>query len=272
MNIDEINSLAERKDTSFLFNFAAPDGADWPDTKARLAPHFHSPSGAQDRPVAIAAQHIRTECADKAVILCAGNEAAVARLIELFAAEMGASPLRVTSLGEIISAGHYVMVWPLETGFETPDALVLSEQDICGARMSRPTVRRRLSDNFLREVSSLEVGDLVVHVEHGIGRYEGLETITSDGTQHDCLHLRYAGGDRLYLPVENIELVADMARKVCGDGHAGVRNPQSPYQRPDPRMADQLIKIAANRRLLAEPYRRQKGCLLNLRPFRHRNR
>ena len=70
------------------------------------------------------------------------------------------------------------MVWPLETGFETPDALVLSEQDIFGARMSRPTGRRRRADNFLREVSSLEVGDLVVHVEHGIGRYEGLETIT----------------------------------------------------------------------------------------------
>ena len=100
VNIDEINRLAERKDTSFLFNFAAPDGADWPDTRPGL-PRIFTASGAQDRPVAIAAQHIRTECTDKAVILCAGNEAAVARLIELFAAEMGASPLRVTSLARL---------------------------------------------------------------------------------------------------------------------------------------------------------------------------
>ena len=265
VNIDEINRLAECEDTSFLFNFAAPDGADWPDTKARLAPHFHSPSGAQDRPVAIAAQHIRTECTDKAVILCAGNEAAVARLIELFAAEMGASPLRVTSLGEIISAGHYVMVWPLETGFETPDALVLSEQDIFGARMSRPTGRRRRADNFLREVSSLEVGDLVVHVEHGIGRYEGLETITSDGTQHDCLHLRYAGGDRLYLPVENIELLSRYGQEssdVVMDrlGGVGWQTRKARIKGRIREMADQLIKIAANRAVAkAEPLSPPEG-------------
>ncbi|MGC6474109.1 MAG: transcription-repair coupling factor [Candidatus Puniceispirillaceae bacterium] len=265
LNLDEINSLATREDTSFLFNFAAPDGTDWPDTKARLAPHFHKAAGEQDRPVAVAAQHIKTECTNKAVILCAGNEAAVARLTELFAAEIGSAPQWAASLAEITAAGCYVMVWPLETGFETPDALVLSEQDIFGARMSRPTGRRRRADNFLREVSSLEVGDLVVHVEHGIGRYEGLETITSNGTQHDCLHLRYAGGDRLYLPVENIELLSRYGQEssdVVMDrlGGVGWQTRKARIKGRIREMADQLIKIAANRAVAkAEPLSPPEG-------------
>ena len=248
-----------------MFNFAAPDGADWPDIKARLAPHFHKAAVAQDRPVAIAAQHIKTECSKKAVILCAGNEAAVTRLTELFAAEMGTAPQGAAGLDQITAAGCYVMVWPLETGFETPDALVLSEQDIFGARMSRPTGRRRRADNFLREVSSLEVGDLVVHVEHGIGRYEGLETITSNGTQHDCLHLRYAGGDRLYLPVENIELLSRYGQEssdVVMDrlGGVGWQTRKARIKGRIREMADQLIKIAANRAVAkAEPLSPPEG-------------
>ena len=48
----------------------------------------------------------------------------------------------------------------------------------------------------------------MVHAEHGIGRYEGLIIINSAGGDHDCLHLVYSGGDKLYLPVENIELLS----------------------------------------------------------------
>jgi transcription-repair coupling factor (superfamily II helicase) len=51
-------------------------------------------------------------------------------------------------------------------------------------------------------------GDLVVHVDHGVGRYTGLEVVTALGAAHECILLEYAGGDRLYLPVENIELLS----------------------------------------------------------------
>ncbi|MBP0574001.1 hypothetical protein J8J27_25210, partial [Mycobacterium tuberculosis] len=61
--------------------------------------------------------------------------------------------------------------------------------------------------DFLTEVTSLDEGDLVVHVDHGIGRFVGLKTITAAGAPHDCLEIVYQGGDKLYLPVENIELL-----------------------------------------------------------------
>ena len=58
------------------------------------------------------------------------------------------------------------------------------------------------------EIAALSAGDLVVHVDHGIGRFIGLEIDpTAAGAPHDCLEIHYAGGDKLYLPVENIELL-----------------------------------------------------------------
>ena len=57
-------------------------------------------------------------------------------------------------------------------------------------------------------MASLAAGDLVVHVDHGIGRFDGLKTIEAAGAPHDCLEILYAGDDRLFLPVENIELLS----------------------------------------------------------------
>ena len=133
-----------------------------------------------------------------------------------------------------------------------------------GTRSARPQGRRR-ADNFLREVSSLETGDLVVHVEHGIGRYEGLETIRSDGTEHDCLHLSYAGGDRLYLPVENIELLSRYGQEGSEAsldklGGAGWQARKARIKGRIREMADQLIKIAAKREVAsAEPLHAPEG-------------
>ena len=84
---------------------------------------------------------------------------------------------------------------------------MISEQDVLGDRLIRAPRRRRRAENFLTEAAGLTPGDLVVHVDHGIGRYQGLETITAMGAPHECLSLEYAGGDKLYLPVENIELL-----------------------------------------------------------------
>src|ERR1700719_4639028 len=64
----------------------------------------------------------------------------------------------------------------LESGFETDNVAVISEQDILGDRLVRPRKASRKLDNFISEVTSLASGDLVVHVEHGIGRFVGLST------------------------------------------------------------------------------------------------
>ncbi|MFX8418070.1 CarD family transcriptional regulator, partial [Acinetobacter baumannii] len=83
-------------------------------------------------------------------------------------------------------------VLPVEHGFETDSLAVISETDILGDRLSRPKRRRRAA-NFLAEATSLTPGDLVVHIDHGIGRYEGLKTLDVGGAAHDCLDIQYGG-------------------------------------------------------------------------------
>ena len=68
--------------------------------------------------------------------------------------------------------------------------------------------RARRADNFIAEATSLAPGDLVVHVDHGIGRFAGLQPITAAGAPHDCLEIHYAEGAKLYLPVENVDLLS----------------------------------------------------------------
>ncbi|WP_416896977.1 MAG: transcription-repair coupling factor [Minwuia sp.] len=146
-------------------------------------------------------------------------------------------------------------VLPLEHGFEDGGTVVISEQDVLGDRLVRKRRQRRRSDNFIANASDLQPGDLVVHADHGIGRYEGLETLDINGAPHDCLLLTYDGGDKLYLPVENIEL---LSRYGSGDGSEAVLDRlggkawQSKKARLKQRlkdMAEALIKVAAAREL-----------------------
>ncbi|MDP4924709.1 MAG: transcription-repair coupling factor, partial [Alphaproteobacteria bacterium] len=147
--------------------------------------------------------------AKRPIIVACSSSGAASRLADLLDGHLGAGALQpLNAIEDAASGGFYVMQWPLETGFQTDHLVVVSEPDIFGQRLSRPQSKRAKGDEFLREVSVLETGDLVVHAEHGIGRYEGLIIINSAGGDHDCLHLVYSGGDKLYLPVENIELLS----------------------------------------------------------------
>jgi transcription-repair coupling factor (superfamily II helicase) len=156
-------------------------------------------------------------------------------------------------------------VWPLEHGFEAPGLTVVSEQDVLGDRLIRAPRRRKRAENFLTEAAGLAPGDLVVHVDHGIGRYNGLETITAAGAPHECLALEYAGGDKLYLPVENIELLSRYGHEEglldrLGGGAWQAKKARLKARIRD--MADRLIRIAAEREL-------RKGAVLT--PPDHRS-
>ena len=146
----------------------------------------------------------------------------------------------------------------MESGFETDHVAVISEQDILGDRLVRPRKASRKLDNFISEVTSLASGDLVVHVEHGIGRFVGLQTLEVAGAPHDCLELHYAADTKLFLPVENIELLSRY-----GSDHANVeldRLGGSGWQARKAKLknrireiAGELIKIAAERHLHEAP-------------------
>ena len=143
------------------------------------------------------------------------------------------------------------VVLPLEAGFETDNLAVISETDILGDRLARPRRRRRAS-NFLAEASALTPGDLVVHIDHGIGRYEGLKTLEVQGAPHDCLELHYGGEAKLYLPVENIDLLTRYGAESEGVqldrlGGAAWQARKARAKERLREMAEGLIRIAAER-------------------------
>ncbi len=144
-------------------------------------------------------------------------------------------------------------VLPVEGGFETPSLAVITETDILGDRLSRPKRRRRAA-NFLAEATSLTPGDLVVHIDHGIGRYEGLKTLDVGGAAHDCLDIQYGGDARLYLPVENIDLLTRYGSESEGVqldrlGGAAWQARKAKAKQRLREMAEGLIKLAAARAL-----------------------
>ena len=85
-------------------------------------------------------------------------------------------------------------VWSLEQGFQTDKFTIISEKDVLGERLIRQASKRRKAENFLTEATSLTSGDLVVHVDHGIGKYHNLEVISAADALHECLVLEYAEG------------------------------------------------------------------------------
>ncbi|MBM3489900.1 MAG: transcription-repair coupling factor [Alphaproteobacteria bacterium] len=145
-----------------------------------------------------------------------------------------------------------VAVLPLEHGFETDALALIGEQDILGDRLVGPRRRSRRAENFLTEARQLSQGDYVVHVEHGIGRYQGLTTIEVGGAPHDCLLLLYADNDKLYVPVENIEVLSRYGAEdatVALDKLGGVawQQRKARLKKRIREMADELIRIAAER-------------------------
>ena len=141
----------------------------------------------------------------------------------------------------------------LERGFVADRLALVGEQDLLGERISRPQRRRKRADQFIAEATEIAEGDLVVHQEYGIGRYEGLTTLTVSGAPHDCLRLMYDGEEKLFLPVENIEVLSRYGSEqgAALDKLGGV-SWQSRKARMKQRirdMAGELIRIAAARQV-----------------------
>ena len=147
-----------------------------------------------------------------------------------------------------------IAVLPVESGFSINNLTVITEQDILGDRLMRPGRRRLKAKNFIAEVSSLNVGDLVVHMDHGIARFDGLQTIEVTSAPHDCLRLTYDGNDKLFVPVENIEVLSRYGSEDAGTqldrlGGAAWQARRAKLKERVREIAAELIRIAAARSL-----------------------
>ena len=147
-----------------------------------------------------------------------------------------------------------LVVLGLEHGFVTPEVAFIGEQDILGERLAQPARKAGRADRFLSEVANLAQDDLVVHLDHGIGRYDGLETLDVAGAPHDCLRILYDGGDKLFVPVENIEVLSRYGEDqgtVALDklGGAAWQSRKARLKKRIKDMAEELLKVAAAREL-----------------------
>ncbi len=199
--------------------------------------------------------------AGRKVLLAAATQGAAERLGHILA-DHGLHPIaHAASWAEARQQGERVastVALGLEHGFEAEGLAVVTETDILGERLRRRARRSRKAADVITELSAIEPGDLVVHVDHGIGRFEGLATIEVGGAPHDCLQLTYAGGDKLYLPVENIELLTryggeEASAQLDRLGSGAWQAKKARLKKRLKEMAEELIRIAAARQLMEAP-------------------
>ncbi|UWQ21190.1 transcription-repair coupling factor [Jannaschia sp. W003] len=253
-------ALAKRR-TLHLSPFAAAPGPGVVDLGGRVGRSFAPERQREDVSLFGAlAEHIAARRAEGAVVIASYSGGARERLEGLLD-DQGVAGMKPVRRADDVAKGELgLAVWPLERGFEGPlgksRLTVISEQDVLGERLIRGRKRKRRAENFLTEAQGLSVGDLVVHVDHGVGRFLGLETIEAAGAPHECLALEYAGGDRLFLPVENVELLSRYGHEEglldrLGGGAWQAR--KAKLKERIRQVADRLMRIAAERALRRAP-------------------
>ena len=251
--------LGQRRVTRFS-PFTVPDSAGHvDDAGGKLGRDFSNVRVRPDANVFDAVQaHIKEQSGvGRRVVVAAYTEGSRQRLKGLLT-EHGIPNLHNVATwveAEALPAGAVALaVIALETGFASPECALITEQDILGDRLNRPARNRIRAENFIAEASSLIQGDLVVHVEHGIGQFDGLQTIEVGGAPHDCLGLLYADGNKLFLPVENIEIISRYGSNEAGAprdrlGAASWQSRKAQLKVRIRDMAGKLIKVAAARTL-----------------------
>ncbi len=202
------------------------------------------------------AEHVRAKMADGPVVVASYSEGARERLTGLIEDEGIAEVIPVSDFSRVGKTGVHLAVWALDAGFEAPGVTVISEQDVLGDRLIRQSKRKRRAENFLTETNALNPGDLVVHVDHGVGRFKGLEVITALGAAHECLLLEYAESSKLYLPVENIELLSKYGHDeglLDKLGGGAWQAKKAKLKERIRQIAERLIRVAAERELRTAP-------------------
>jgi len=236
---------------------AAPDAANTIDLGGRRHEGFARARTAQGVNLFdVVAEHVKgANAAGRRVVVAGYTEGSASRLQHLLQEHGATTPVPVADFATVqnLPVGALgIAVWPVEHGFVLDALEVIGEEDIIGDRLSRPAKKRRPSERFIAEAAALSEGDLVVHREHGVGRYEGLVTLEIQNARHDCLRLTYDGGDKLFVPVENIDVLSrygagEEAAALDRLGGVAWQSRKARLKQRIADMADRLIKIAAER-------------------------
>ena len=206
--------------------------------------------------------HVRAlQAGGKRVVLAAWSDGSRERLAHVLADHGLAGTSPVSSLAQALALSPATLalaVIGIEQGFEAQGLALIGEQDILGDRLLGGRRKPRRAQDFLTEAGALTAGDIVVHVDHGIARFAGLKAIEAAGAPHDCLELHYAEGAKLFLPVENLELLSrygseETEVELDRLGGVGWQKRKARMRKRVLDMAAGLIKIAAARQTKAAP-------------------
>ncbi|MBO6768259.1 MAG: transcription-repair coupling factor [Erythrobacter sp.] len=191
----------DEPESESVVSFGFRSGRDFAPERARgdnvypvLAEHLKALSKAGKRPLLAAYSK--------------GSRSRIASILEEARVPVQLADTWQEALGLSAKGKPAAMVLPIEASFANDEMELLTEQDILGDRLVRRKKKRKDADAFLAELQALSVGDLIVHTEHGIGKYLGLEPIPVGKSKHDCVQLEYKGGDKLFIPVENIDVLS----------------------------------------------------------------
>jgi len=247
--------------------FAAPESADKAlDVGGKPGRDF---SGARAQPGVNVYDALRDHItgeneAGRRVLIGAFSEGSRERLLGILR-EHEIPAVAIDRFGDAEKAVAGVALLDADNGFSAPELALITEQDILGDRLHSPQRRKIRPENFIAEASTLSASDLVVHMDHGIGRYEALETLDIAGAPHDCLQVIYDGGDKLFVPVENIDVLSRYGEdkgnaRLDKLGGVAWQSRKAKLKQRIRDMAERLIGVAAARELKAgESFTPQSG-------------
>ena len=142
---------------------------------------------------------------NKTVIICVSNHYQINKILE----NIENSNFVVTNENEIIPNKINLIIKNIENGFIFNKVLVISESELFHKKNNKIHYKNNFQcGTKIRDINKLNVGDYVVHNVHGIGKYLGIKTLTQNNLKKDYLIIEYKGGDKLYIPVEKIELIS----------------------------------------------------------------
>ncbi|KWV92792.1 transcription-repair coupling factor [Erythrobacter sp. YT30] len=259
---DELKAALDSAPAHKASVFAAPDAANALDFGFKASRDFTPERARSDNVYEAATAHFASIAkAGKKPLFAAYSKGSAKRIASIL--EEAGTPTALAdtwqeALGLAAKGQATAMVLPLETGFAKDDLELLTEQDVLGDRLVRRKKKRKGSDAFLAELQALARGDLVVHVEHGIGKYLGLDPVPVGKSQHDCVALEYAGGDKLFIPVENIDVLSrygssEDAVPLDRLGGEAWQKRRARLKERITAIAGELMKVAAQRALKKAP-------------------
>ncbi len=258
---DEWEYLLGRPETRVFSPFGAVEGAfDTSDAGGRPRRNFGDIRARRDANLYDAVRDFAEEAraAGQSVVVTAYSEGSRDRLMGLMREHGLPAETAVGWRDASRSSAVSFAIVGLESGFRSEAVTLITEQDILGERIARRRRVKTTAENVIAAAAELEEGDLVVHREHGIGRYDGLSTITAGGAPHDCLRLVYAGGDKLFIPVEHLDVISRFGSEQAGVnldklGGAGWQARKAKLKERIRGMAARLMTVAAERALRESP-------------------